>query len=118
MSASLLEEPPRFAAYVTGVPVDMRADVLQKAFASSCGAVARVEMLPIRFPRKGSRSAIVVFTAEGGLRVALSRSPLLVDGAKLPCRRFGEAGRAAVAIGRAERRHERAPSCPRLLPSE
>lgn len=88
------------AAYVTGVPVDMRREVLEAAFGDQrragasvflflfatvpirCGPVARVELLPIRFPRKGafptprppprasahgravgSRSALVFFAA-------------------------------------------------------
>lgn len=122
---------PQFAAYVTGVPVDYRGEALEAAYGTR-GRVARVELLPIRFPDKGTRSALVFFVDARGLDVrrpafpsetpgdpngesrasrsarfasqaALATSPLHMDGAAVTAKRFNQAGRPSVAIGRAER---------------
>ena len=99
---------PAWAAYVTGVPVDMRGDRLRRAF-EAYGPVVRVEPLPIRYPKRGARSAIVVFGDAQSLERAMRAAPLRVDGARLGVRKFGDpepsqqAEGSANAVGRQER---------------
>ena len=99
---------PAWAAYVTGVPVDMRGDRLRRAF-EAYGPVVRVEPLPIRYPKRGARSAIVVFGDAQSLERAMRAAPWRVDGARLGVRRFGDpepsqqAEGSANAVGRQER---------------
>jgi hypothetical protein len=97
-------EAPAWAAYVTGVPVDMRADRLKRAF-DPYGGVVRVEPLPIKYPKRGARSAIVVFNEQAALDRALRSAPVRVDGARLGVRKFGdpEEPKEGNAIGRQER---------------
>ena len=97
-------EAPAWAAYVTGVPVDMRADRLKRAF-DPYGSVVRVEPLPIKYPKRGARSAIVVFGDATALDRALRSAPVRVDGARLGVRKFGdpEEPKEGNAIGRQER---------------
>ena len=80
---------PAWAAYVTGVPVDMRGDRLRRAF-EAYGPVVRVEPLPIRYPKRGARSAIVVFGDAQSLERAMRAAPLRVDGARLGVRKSGD----------------------------
>jgi len=100
---ALSGEEASLAAYVTGLPVAMRPWELAAAF-RDCGA-ARAELLPIKFPGKGTRSGLVVFATPEGIQAALARSPLSVAGAKLVCRRFGGGRPAAggATISRDER---------------
>ena len=99
---------PAWAAYVTGVPVDMRGDRLRRAF-EAYGPVVRVEPLPIRYPKRGARSAIVVLGDAQSLERAMRAAPLRVDGARLGVRKFGDpepsqqAEGSANAVGRQER---------------
>ena len=102
------EPQPAWAAYVTGVPVDMRGDRLRRAF-EAYGPVVRVEPLPIRYPKRGARSAIVVFGDAQSLERAMRAAPLRVDGARLGVRKFGDlepsqqTEGSANAVGRQER---------------
>ncbi|KAH8094004.1 hypothetical protein JL720_3985 [Aureococcus anophagefferens] len=102
---ALSGEEASLAAYVTGLPVAMRPWELAAAF-RDCGA-ARAELLPIKFPGKGTRSGLVVFATPEGIQAALARSPLSVAGAKLVCRRFGggrpAAGGATISATSARR---------------
>jgi len=90
------------------VPVDMRGDRLRRAF-EAYGPVVRVEPLPIRYPKRGARSAIVVFGDAQSLERAMRAAPLRVDGARLGVRKFGDpepsqqTEGSANAVGRQER---------------
>ncbi|KAH8066316.1 hypothetical protein JL722_750 [Aureococcus anophagefferens] len=88
---ALSGEEASLAAYVTGLPVAMRPWELAAAF-RDCGAAA--ELLPIKFPGKGTRSGLVVFATPEGIRPP-SRGPRSAS----PARSSSAAASAAEARG-------------------